>query len=59
MKKAKQLLEDKMASSKEGKVYLDKQISMVYDFEHDNMEEYPFDKEIPLGIYEGFLLKIE
>ena len=31
----------------------------VYDFEKDSMEEYSFDKEIPVGIYEGFSLKIE
>ena len=31
----------------------------VYDFEKDSMEEYSFDKAIPVGIYEGFSLKIE
>lgn len=31
----------------------------VYDFEKDSMEEYSFDKYVPVGIYEGFSVKIE
>ncbi|EET58429.1 hypothetical protein BRYFOR_09586 [Marvinbryantia formatexigens DSM 14469] len=31
----------------------------IYNFERDTMEEYSFDEEIPVGIYEGFSLKIE
>lgn len=31
----------------------------IYNFEKDSMEEYSFKKEIPVGIYEGFSLKIE
>lgn len=38
---------------------LDKRIVVVYDFEHDNMEEYSFTTAIPVGIYEGFSIKIE
>lgn len=37
----------------------DKQITIVYDFGHDNMEEYSFNKEIPVGVYEGLSIKIE
>lgn len=37
----------------------DKQVTMVYDFENDNMEEYSFNKEIPVGVYEGLSIKIE
>ena len=36
----------------------DKQIVTVYDFERDNMEEYPFGEEVPVGIYEGFWIKV-
>lgn len=40
-------------------VDIDKKIVTVYDFEHDNMEEYSFSTDIPVGIYEGFSIKIE
>ncbi len=36
----------------------DKQIVTVYDFERDNMEEYPFGEEVPVGIYEGFSIRV-
>ena len=35
-----------------------RQIITVYSFEQDNMEEYPFGTEVPVGIYEGFRIKI-
>jgi len=31
----------------------------VYNFELDNMEEYSFGAEVPVGIYEGFSIKVE
>lgn len=31
----------------------------VYDFEKDSMEEYSFDKDVPVGIYEGFSIKVQ
>lgn len=37
----------------------DKYIVTVYDFEHDNMEEYSFGVDVPVGIYEGFSIKVE
>lgn len=37
----------------------DKQLVTVYDFEHDNMEEYSFGTEVPVGMYEGLLIRIE
>lgn len=40
-------------------VDLDKHVVMVYDFEHDNMEEYSFGTDIPVGIYEGFSIKVQ
>lgn len=36
----------------------DKQVVLVYDFAHDNMEEYSFGDEIPAGMYEGFAVKL-
>lgn len=30
----------------------------VYHFERDTMEEYPFGREIPVGIYEGFCVRV-
>ena len=38
---------------------IEKQIVMVYDFEHDNMEEYSFRDDIPVGIYEEFTIRIK
>lgn len=37
----------------------DKNIVMVYCFEKETTENYLFGEEIPVGIYEGFMLKIE
>lgn len=37
----------------------DKKVVTVYDFEHDNMEEYSFGMDIPVSIYEGFSIKVE
>ncbi|MDE6063835.1 MAG: Uma2 family endonuclease [Lachnospiraceae bacterium] len=37
----------------------DRKIVTVYNFEHDTMEEYPFGEEVPVGIYEGFSVKVE
>lgn len=37
----------------------DKKTVTVYDFEDDNMEEYSFGADIPVGIYEGFSVKVE
>lgn len=31
----------------------------VYNFEQDNMEEYSLEEKIPVGIYEGFFIKIQ
>jgi len=36
-----------------------KELVMVYRFEKGIMEEYSFEKDIPVGIYEGFTIKIE
>lgn len=37
----------------------DRTIVTVYDFEYDNMEEYSFGEDIPVGICEKFTIKIE
>lgn len=37
----------------------DRKIVTVYEFEHDNMEEYSFDEDVPVGIYENFTLKVQ
>ena len=37
----------------------DRKIVTVYEFEHDNMEEYSFDEDVPVGIYEGFSIKVQ
>lgn len=36
----------------------EKHIVTVYDFAHDNMEEYSFGIDIPVGIYEGFSVTV-
>lgn len=36
----------------------DKEITTVYHFELDNMEEYSFGEDVPVGIYEGFSIKL-
>ena len=30
----------------------------VYNFEHDDMQEYSFDEDVPVGIYEGFSIRV-
>lgn len=37
----------------------DKHMTTVYSFEKDTVEQYDFGEEIPVGIYEGFSIKIE
>jgi Uma2 family endonuclease len=37
----------------------DRDIVTVYNFEEDTMTEYPFGEDIPVGIYEGFSIKIQ
>ncbi len=36
----------------------DRNQSTVYNFEQDNMEEYSFEEDVPVGIYEGFSIRI-
>ncbi len=35
-----------------------KRRNTVYSFEHDTMDEYSVEEEIPVGIYEGFCVKL-
>ena len=37
----------------------DKSIVTVYNFEADTMAEYLFGEEIPVGIFEGFFVKVQ
>ena len=37
----------------------DKHAVMVYNFEKDIVEQYNFGDEVPVGIYEGFRIKVE
>ena len=37
----------------------DKHMTMVYEFEKDTVEQYDFGEDVPVGIYEGFTIKIE
>ena len=37
----------------------ERELVTIYNFERDSMEEFSFDKDIPVGIYEGVSLKIE
>ncbi|MEY8336567.1 Uma2 family endonuclease [Lachnospiraceae bacterium 62-35] len=37
----------------------DKQMVTVYDFDKDNMTEYFFGEHVPVGIYEGFSVKVQ
>ncbi len=37
----------------------DKQMVMVYGFESDAVEQYGFEEEVPVGIYEGFSIKVQ
>ena len=32
---------------------------MVYRFEEETMEQYPFGDDVPVGIYEGFSIKVQ
>ena len=36
-----------------------KELIMVYRFEKETMEQYSFGDDVPVGIYEGFTIKIE
>ncbi len=36
-----------------------KELVMVYRFEKGIMEQYSFDEEVPVGIYDGFNIRIE
>lgn len=36
----------------------ERQFVTVYNFEKDSMEEYTFSEDIPVGIYEGFSIRI-
>lgn len=37
----------------------DKQITMVYGFEKNTVEQYNFGEDVPSGIYDGFTIKVE
>lgn len=37
----------------------DKQITMVYGFEKDTVEQYNFSEDVPSGIYGGFTIRLE
>lgn len=37
----------------------DKQMTMVYGFEKDTVEQYNFGEDVPSGIYDGFTIKVE
>lgn len=37
----------------------EKQMVSVYGFEKDSVEQYDFGEDVPAGIYEGFLIKVE
>ncbi len=36
-----------------------KEMVMVYRFEKETMEEYSFGEDVPVGIYEGFSIKVQ
>ena len=36
-----------------------KELIMVYRFEKETMEQYSFGEDVPVGIYEGFLIKVQ
>ncbi len=36
-----------------------KELVMVYRFEKETMEEYSFGEDIPVGIYDGFSIKVQ
>ncbi len=35
-----------------------KEMVMVYRFERETMEQYSFGEDVPVGIYEGFIIKV-
>lgn len=37
----------------------EKQRVMVYGFENETVEQYDFGEDVPVGIYEGFIIKVE
>ena len=37
----------------------EKQHVMVYGFENDTVEQYDFGEDVPVGIYDGFTIKME
>lgn len=37
----------------------DKKMTMVYGFEKDTVEQYNFGEDVPSGIYDGFVIKVE
>ena len=36
-----------------------KELITVYQFEKETMEQYSFGEDVPVGIYEGFSLKVQ
>lgn len=36
-----------------------KELVMVYRFEREEMEQYSFGEDVPVGIYEGFSIKVQ
>ena len=36
-----------------------KESVMVYRFEKDTVEQYPFGEDVSVGIFEGFSIKVE
>lgn len=36
-----------------------KELVMVYKFEKEEMEQYSFGDDVPVGIYEGFSIKVK
>lgn len=37
----------------------ERELVTIYNFEKDSMEEYSFGKDVPVGIYEGFSIKVQ
>ena len=37
----------------------EKQMIITYGFETDMVDQYRFGEEVPVGIYDGFFIKIE
>lgn len=40
-------------------VDMDRTLITVYNFERDEMKEYPFGEDVPVGIYNDFTIKIQ